>query len=115
MSDKAPPDLTVIHSQPIMEMPIESLNDFKHWVLEEGMLPSNALRKMMDKYECPNPDVSILIQLVERTYPDINIAAQGFRFYMTDSGYPNSDPNQFSDEDFDTGIKSLLEHPTKGW
>lgn len=35
----------------------------------------------------------------------------GLRFRLVDSAYPNSDPKQFSDEDFDKGIAELLSLP----
>ena len=92
-------------------LPMESARDFKRWVLIDGLKPSVALRKMMDKYQCPKMDVSVPIKLVELTYPDIDITLHGFRFRMVDSAYPNSDPTQFSDEDFDKGIEELLSLP----
>ncbi len=109
------PDLTVIHSESVSDIPLESLHDFKRWVLDEGMLPSKALRKMMEKYDRPNLDVSVTVQLLKKTYPEIDITCGGFRFYLVDSNYPNSDPKTFSDSDFDDGIAKILEHPTKGW
>jgi len=68
----------------------------------------------MEKYQCPKVDASIPITLIELTYPDLDIARQGFRFRLVDSAYPNSDINQFSDEDFDEGLDALLSLPPIG-
>ena len=106
--------VTPITTTPITELPMESLSAFKHWVLDEGIKPSAALRKLMEVYNCPTPDPSVPVQLVELTYPNIDLARQGFRFRIVDSAYPNSDPNQFSDRDFDEGIEELLKLPP-GW
>lgn len=109
MSKKS--DLFLFTTTPPTDLPMESADDFKHWVLVDGLKPSVALRKLMQKYNCPTMDVSIPIDLVRLTYPNIDIALHGFRFRMVDSAYPNSDPAQFSDEDFDKGIEELLSHP----
>ena len=109
------PDLFLFTTTPITSLPMESADDFKRWVLVDGLKPSVALRKLMHKYDCPKMDVSVPIKLVELTYPNINIASQGFRFRIVDSAYPNSDPKQFSDEDFDKGIEELLALPRGGW
>lgn len=114
MTDKDRPDLFVFTTTPITEIPKESYDEFKNWVLNDGLKPSVALRKLMDKYNCQKLDVSIPIHLVEQTYPDIDIARRGFRFRIVDSAYPNSDPNQFSDQDFDKGIEELCSLPP-GW
>lgn len=109
MSDKS--DLTLINTAPITSLPQESAEEFKRWVLVDGLKPSVALRQLMEKYRCPNPDVSVPIDLLRHTYPDLDISRQGFRFRLVDSAYPNSDPGQFSDEDFDKGIAELLSLP----
>jgi len=109
------PDLFLINTTPVTNLPKESAEDFKRWVLVDKLKPSVALRKMMGKYNCPEPDVTIPIKLVELTYPHIDITAKGFRFRIVDSGYPNSDPKQFSDEDFDKGIEEILALPNGGW
>jgi hypothetical protein len=108
------PDLFLFTTTPITSLPMESAEDFKRWVLVDGLKPSVALRKLMEKYKCPKLDVSIPIDLLRFTYPDIDIGRQGFRFRIVDSAYPNSDPKQFSDEDFDKGIEELLALPP-GW
>jgi hypothetical protein len=108
------PDLVLFKTSPMTKVPRESFDEFKRWVLVDGLKPSVALRKFMDKYHCPKPDTSIPIGLVEYTYPEIDIASCGFRFRINDSAYPNSDPTQFSDEDFDKGIEELLSRPP-GW
>jgi hypothetical protein len=79
------PYLFLFTTSPITKIPRESFDDFKHWVLIDGLKPSVALRKMMDKYQCPQMDVSVPIACVKLTYPNIDIALDGFRFRMVDS------------------------------
>lgn len=105
MADK--PDLTLINTTPLSDLPDQSLEDFKAWVLNDGLQPSAALRKLMNKYDCQNPDSSLPIRLVELTYQDIDISRGNFTFKITDSGYPNSDPEQYSDSDFDKAVEEL--------
>ncbi len=114
MSESKRPKVELVHSISEWEMPMQSLYDFKEWVLEEGMAPSKALRKVLVKYKC-NDKTSATIQLLRKTYPDIDISSGGFRFYIIDSHYPDSDPNDFSDQDFDEGIARILAIPTLGW
>ena len=109
MSNK--PDLTLINTAPITLLPKESAEEFKRWLLIDGLKPSVALRRLMEKYNCPKPDVSVPIDLLRHVYPKLDISRQGFRFRLVDSAYPNSDPRQFSDEDFDKGIAELLSLP----
>ena len=106
--------MTPITTTPITNLPKESLSAFKHCVLDKGIKPSAALRKLMEVYNCPTPDPSVPVQLVELTYPNFDSARQDFRFRIVDSAYPNSDPNQFSDRDFDEDIEELLKLPP-GW
>ena len=105
MADK--PDLTLINTTPLSDLPAQSLEDFKAWVLNDGLQPSAALRKLMNKYNCQNPDSSLPIRLVELTYPEIDISRCNFTFKITDSGYPNSDPKHYSDSDFDDAVEEL--------
>jgi hypothetical protein len=101
------PDLTLINTTPLSDLPDQSLEDFKAWVLNEGLQPSVALRKLIYKYNVQNPGSSLPIRLVELTYPDIDISKCDFNFKVTDSGYPNSDLDQYSDSDFDEAVKEL--------
>ena len=113
MSDK--PNLFVIDSTPLDNMPVESLKDFKKMVLIDGDKPSVALRSLMEKYNCPKVHDMTVIELLRLTYPDLDLGRRGFRFRIVDSAYPNSDPKQFSDEDFDQGIEELLSLPPAEW
>lgn len=97
-----------------MSLPQESAEEFKRWLLVDRLKPSVALRRLMEKYNCPKLDVSVPIDLLRHVYPKLDISRQGFRFRLVDSAYPNSDPRQFSDEDFDKGIAELLSLPL-GW
>jgi len=67
----------------------------------------------MDKYNCPNPHVTTIVQLLRLTYPDIDFGSGKFKFKIVDSTYPNSDITQFNDDDFDNGITELLNNPPK--
>ena len=98
-----------------VDLPMEFADNFKRWVLMDKLKPSVALRKLMEKYNCSEMDVAVPIKLLELTYPDINVTCNGFRFKIVDSAYPNSDPKQFSDEDFDQGIEELLSLPPAEW
>ena len=108
MTDK--PDLISISTTPISKVPKESFEEYKHWVLSDGLKPSAALREFMDAYNCPNPDSSITIRLVEFTYPEIDISRNSFTFKIHDSGYPYIQ-GQLSDNDFDELIEAMLSLP----
>ena len=92
----------------------ESLDDFRKWVLSDGLTPSAALRKLMNVYNCPKADSSLPIRLVKLTYPDVDISKCHFTFRITDSGYPNSNPSEFSDSDFDALVEELR-NAESGW
>ena len=97
------------------QLPPSSAEDFKKWVLNEGMNPSKALRRLMEKYDTPHIDSSIPIKLVELTYPDLDISRGNFTFKIVDSAYPNGDPEQFGDNEFDTAIEELMSLPPQEW
>ncbi|SIT20107.1 hypothetical protein SAMN05421686_1184 [Thalassolituus maritimus] len=107
-------DLTLINTTPPSNLPATSLEDFRKWVLSDGLTPSAALRKLMDVYDCPKPDSSLPIRLVELAYPDVDISKCHFTFRITDSGYPNSNPSEFSDSDFDALVEELR-NAELGW
>lgn len=113
MIDKS--DLTLVTNTPRTELPTESAGEFKKWVLNDGLKPSAALRKLMDRYNCASPDPYVAIELIEYTYPELDVARLGFRSRVIDSAYPNSEPGQFSDQDFDRGIEELLSLPPEEW
>ena len=112
MSDE--PNLVSFTTTPLTSIPQESLGDFKKWVQDDGLKPSAALRKIMDKYDCPNLDSSVLFGLIEYTFPQIDISRCAFTFKINDSGYPNSNPERYSDKDFDEAIDELKSLPP-GW
>jgi len=109
------PNLTLIDMKPLDDLPKEAYGDFKEFILGGCLKPSVALRKVMEKYECNEVHVTSVVHLLEYAYPDIDIGRQGFRFKIVDSAYPNSDPQQFSDNDFDDGIEELLSLPPVTW
>ena len=93
------------------ELSQEAMDDFKKWVLEDDLKPSIALQKYMEKYNNQNPHAFILIDLLKSAYPDLDIGRRGLRSRIIDAAYPNGDPEQFSDNDFDAGIEELLTTP----
>ncbi|MBI3562622.1 MAG: hypothetical protein HY080_12995 [Gammaproteobacteria bacterium] len=99
-------NLICISTTPINKIPKESFDDFKHWVLADGLKPSVALRKLMEKYSCPNPDSSITIRLVEFAYPEIDISRNSFTFKIHGSGYPYIQED-INDDDFDKLIEEM--------
>lgn len=113
MTDKV--ELSLIHTAPIINLPIASAEYFRRLVLEDGCRPSVALRKMMREYDISFIDSSVPIQLLEITYPEIDLARQGFRFRVIDSAYPNGDVSQFGDAEFDSGVADLLLLPPEVW
>lgn len=108
------PELFLYKAKPIQDLPAESAEVFKNWIVNDGLKPSVALRKFMEKYECPDLHPTIVVRLLEITYPDLDVGREGFRFRIVDSAYPNSVPDQFSDDDFDKGVEELLALPP-GW
>jgi len=109
MPDK--PNLTFINTTPRDALPMKSLDDFKQWILHDNVKPSLAVSKLMGKYNCLDIHVTTVVELLNLAYPDIDIDRGGFRFRIIDSAYPNSDPKQFSDNDFDDGLTYLRSHP----
>jgi hypothetical protein len=108
-----PTPLFLVTKKTLADIPREAADDFKRWVLEDKLKPSVALRRLMDEYKCPILDFTAPIKLIQLTYPDIDFDRGGFRFRIVDSAYPNSDPKQFSDDDFDDGFGYLVAHPTE--
>ena len=113
MTDK--PDLTLIKTTPKNVLPKESFDSFKQWIMHDGLKPSAAIRKFMKAYDCSGLHVTTVVHLLEHAYPDLDLGRRGFRFRIVDSAYPNSDPKQFSDDDFDQGIEELLSLPPAEW
>lgn len=71
------------------------------------MLPSIALRKLMQEFPSPHYDPSAIIHMHKTAYPDADIQHAGFRFRIWDANYPHSDFAEFSDADFDAGIAKM--------
>jgi hypothetical protein len=92
----------------VIIVPKEALAYFKMEALQNGLLPSVALRKMMVKFACPLLDAGVVISLVMVTWPDADFHGSGLRARVVDAAYPNSDVKQFSDQDFDVGIQKML-------
>lgn len=105
-------DLATTGPEKVYLVPPAALDWFKLAVLNQGAKPSQALRGMMQEFACPVLDVGVVISLVKVTWPDADFHGSGLRARIIDAAYPNSDPSQFSDQDFDSGIKQML---AEGW
>lgn len=112
MSDKA--DIVVLSTTPLSSIPSEAFEDFRRWVLTDGLTPSAALRKFMEKYACPNPDSLILIRFVEFTYPEIDISRNSFTFKIHDSGYPHVQ-KIINDVEFNKLVEEMRTLPPIEW
>jgi hypothetical protein len=110
MNDNA--DLAAAGPEKVYLVPPAALDWFKRAVLEDGTKPSIALRGMMREFACPELDVGVVISLIKVTWPDADFHGSGLRARIIDAAYPNSDPSQFSDQDFDNGIAQML---ADGW
>jgi len=112
MPDNA--DIVILSTTPVANIPKESFEDFKRWVLVEGLKPSAALHKFMEKYNCPNPDSSITIRFIEYVYPEIDISRNSFTFRIHDSGYPYVQ-KIMNDDDFDGLVEEMRNLPPLKW
>lgn len=104
-------NLTLILNNKIVDLPAMAFEEYKSMLLSEKKNPSAALRILMDKYQSPDIDPSCTLRLIEYVYPEIDTQADGFHFRVIDSAYPNSEPTQFSDDDFDQAVDHALRNP----
>jgi len=111
MKDKS--NLVSISNTHLDSISIESFEKYKDWVINDKLSPSAALHKFMDESQCPNPDSSITIRLVEFTYPEIDISRNNFTFKIHDSGYPFT-KKELGDNDFDALVEEMRTLPP-GW
>lgn len=107
------PELRLVHSVQDRFFPDAAFADFRKAVLEDGAKPAATVRALMAKYRCPEPDVYAIMLLLEATWPDVSWNARSLRSYMYDAAWPNGDPAQFSDADFDAGVADLLANPPR--
>ena len=56
-----------------------------------------------------------VIEFLAAVYPRIDLYGSDLELRILESCYPNSDPKQFSDDDFDQGIEELLSLPPAEW
>lgn len=112
MPDNA--DILVLTPTPLSNVAQEAFDDFRRWVLTDGLKPSAALHKFMDKYACSNPDSLMPIRFVEFTYPDIDISRNSFTFKVHDSGYPRV-KKEMNDGDFDKLVEEMRTLPPIEW
>jgi len=111
MNDES--NLTSISSTHLDSIPKEAFENYKSWVVNDKLSPSAALHKFMDENQCPNPDSSITIRLIEFTYPEIDISRNNFTFKIHDSGYPNT-KSELNDKSFDELVEEMRFLPP-GW
>lgn len=104
------PDLKLIHGGPVMELPDSALEEFKS-LIDEGMKPSVAVKRVMSKRDISQLDPSVVYCMVRFAYPNVEVNRFGISFKIADSNYPDSDSNQFSDDDFDNEIQKVLDAP----
>lgn len=91
-------------------LPPEAFQRFKTGV-EQGASPATVLRQLMQTWPAQLFDPGAVIHMLRVAYPDGDIQHGGFRFRINDSNYPHSDPDQFSDQDFDQAVARMLASP----
>ena len=99
-------NITSIASTTLADLPEDILDIYKSWILNRNLSPSSALNMLMSEYRCPNPDSSVIIRLIEYTYPEIDISRNNFTFKISDSEYPYI-KNNMSDMDFDELVREM--------
>ncbi len=107
-----PPHLTVVNSTPVQKIPAESKDDFIRWI-NDGKKPSEAIKKLIEKYQLTELHTLVTIELIEAAYPKIDLSP--FRGYLVDANYPFGNIDDLSDEQFDARIKELWESPPSSW
>jgi len=108
MNDKS--NLVSISSTHLDSISKESFDDYKEWIINDELSPSAALNKFINKNQCPNPDSSITIRLIEYTYPEIDISRNNFTFKIHDSGYPYT-KQELTDKQFDELVEEMRTLP----
>lgn len=108
------PELRLAHSVQDRFFPDAAFADFRKAVLEGGAKPSSTVRALMAKYRCPEPDAYAITLLLKATWPDVYWNERSLCSYVLDSAWPNGDPKQFSDADFDAGVADMLDNPPAG-
>jgi len=99
-----------LSSSHIDSIPKESFEKYKSWVNTDKLSPSAALHKFMTEYQCPNPDSSIIIRLIEFTFPEVDISRNNFTFKIHDSGYPTIEKG-LDDNGFDELVEEMRTLP----
>lgn len=99
--------LTVYHNEPAQDIPLESKDQFVA-LIEEGKLPSEALKAIMEKYDLKSLDHSITFAFLRAAYPNADLMDEGLSSRVIDSNYPNHKEG-LSDEEFDSIISRIKE------
>lgn len=104
------PDLYTIEKALIESFPKSYVDQFVADV-GNGLSPSKALANFIEAQKITNLDSSVILDLLRRAYPGIDIAAISWRIH--DSGYPLSNQQDLTDSDFDSIIKEAVENPSE--
>jgi hypothetical protein len=103
-------DLYTIENALINGFPEKSVQQFVDDV-GCGVPTSQALKTFIRTETLTQLDTSVIIYLIRRAYPDIDIAAISGRIH--DSGYPFGDEKDLSDSEFDRIVKEAFESPSE--
>lgn len=107
MNDQQP-DLYTIEKALIDGFPEKSVQQFIDDV-SRGVSTSLALKTFIETEALNHLDSSVIIDLIRRAYPGIDIAAISGRIH--DSGYPFGDDKDLSDTEFNKIVKDAFENP----
>ncbi len=104
MTDK--PDLFVVNTSSLLEKyPKRMVDDFVQFI-NDGLSPSQALRKIMNAHDLKRIDPTVVYDLIVAGYPNVmffNIAGQ-----VADNCYPEK-TEYMSDKEFDEMILEQIE------
>lgn len=76
-----------------------------------GIPASQALKTFIETEALTHLDTSVIVDLIRRAFPEIDIAAISGRIH--DSGYPFGDEKDLSDDEFDKIVKEAFESPSE--
>lgn len=102
------PDLYSIEQALIEKYPVQSIDKF---VLdtENGITPSKALQDFIKSNSCEKLDSSVIIDLLRRAYPGIDVGQ--ISGLIHDTGYPFGSLESMSDVEFDAIIIRAYKNP----
>ena len=104
------PDLYTIEHAPIENFPEQSVEKFISEI-KQGSTPSKALHSFIESNSCSHLDSSVIIDLLRRAYPNINISEISGMIH--DSGYPFGSSEDMNDTEFDRIVIQAYENPSE--